>query len=240
MDVVGTVDRTVAHVDAVEDSVVVAVERAANTIDNDDSVDVQIIAYRVVFGFKPATLDTVACSCLVGIGSGLIGVGAAVAHVDRVGHEVAIVVWAAEDGKVLHWLSVFELAVVLKLSTTGVDGAVIEVVGHTIKIEVGAAVSRCELSGGRVLNANGGIGTRATIETIGHAIEISIKGLAGGRIITRIGAARVADTTLGVLADSHGGTDIVLVIPDAAGALIEDVGDTILICRNNNERKQSM
>ena len=83
----------------------------------------------------------------------------------------------------------------------------------------------------------GSVGTRATIEAIGHTIEIGIEGLASGGIRTRIGAARVADTALGVLVDGHGSTDVVLVVPDAAGTLIEDVGDTVLVCSANKKRE---
>ena len=84
----------------------------------------------------------------------------------------------------------------------------------------------------------GSVGTRATIEAIGHTIEIGIEGLASGGIVPRVGAARVAPTTLGVVVDGHGSTNVVLVVPDAAGALIEDVGDAIFVCKGSCERKQ--
>ena len=252
MNVVGTVDGTVAHVDTIEDSVVVAVEGAANTIDDDDAVDVQIIAYSIILGLEPASFDTVTSICLVGSSGILVGVGTAVTKIDRVGHKVTITIGAAEDGEpflrarlpvsfrsgrvITCARSTFQLPSVGKDGATGIDGAVIEVVGHTIEVEIGTAMGRCE-----VMNRDvtiGSVGTGATIEAIRHAIKVGIKGLAGGRIVTRVGAARVADTPLGVLVDGHGSTDVVLVVPDAAGALIEDVGDAVLVCKNNNEKKQ--
>ena len=84
----------------------------------------------------------------------------------------------------------------------------------------------------------GSVGTRATIEAIGHTIEIGIEGLASGGIVPRVRAARVASAALRVIVDGHSSADVVLVVPDAAGALIEDVGDAVLVCKNNNEKKQ--
>ena len=239
MNVVGAVDGTVAHVDTVKDSVVVAVERAAYTINNDNAVDVQIITYCIILCCEPTTLDSVACCCLVGSRGVLVGVGTAVTKIDCIGHKVTVAVGTAKDGKVLHWLSIFELAVVLELGTAGVDGAVVKIIRRAIEVEIGTAVSRCEPSiVASVLNTNGGVCTWATIQTIRHTIEISIKGLTGGGIITRVGAAGVADTTLGVLVDGHSSTDIVLVVPDAAGALIKDVGDAVVVCKISDEKKQ--
>ena len=129
--------------------------------------------------------------------------------------------------------STFQLPSVGKDGATGVDGAVIEVVGHAI--EVGAAMGRCEVMNRDV--AIGSVGTWATIEAIGHTIEIGVEGLASGGIITRVRAARVASAALRVIVDGHSSTDIVLVVPDAAGALIEDVGDAVLVCKGNDERK---
>ena len=83
----------------------------------------------------------------------------------------------------------------------------------------------------------GSVGTRATIEAIGHTIEIGIEGLASGGIVPRVRAARVASAALRVIVDGHSSADVVLVVPDAAGALIEDVGDAVLVCKGNNERK---
>ena len=158
MNVVGTVDGTVAHVDTVKDSVLIAVERAANAIDNDDAVDVQIIAFSVVLGFEPALFVAIACIFLVGIGSVLVGVGTAVTKINRIGHKVTVAVWTSEDGEpflraglpvsfrsghvVSGARSTFQLPSVGKDGATGVDGAVIEVVGHTIEVEVGAAMGR--------------------------------------------------------------------------------------------------
>ena len=167
MNVVGTVDGTVAHVDAVIDSILVAVERTANTIDDDDTVDVGGVALGSVLGFIPAFFVTVASFCLVGSSGVLVGEGTAVAHVDRVGNKVIVAVGAAEDGKILHsirnaavvpWfrrISLLKLPSVLEQGSAGVDGAVVKVVRHTIEIEVGAAVSRCEVSSRWILNANG-------------------------------------------------------------------------------------
>ena len=98
MDVVGAVDGAIAHVDTIEDSVLVAVERAAYTIDHDDAVDVSGIANGVV-GSPSGTFKTVASSCLVRIGSGLVGVGTAITHVDCIGHKVTVAVGTAEDGQ---------------------------------------------------------------------------------------------------------------------------------------------
>ena len=254
MNIVGTVDGAVAHVDTVEDSVLVAVERAANAIDYDDAVDVGGIT-DVVVRCSCRTLKPVAGRSLVGRSVVLVGVGTAVAQIDRIGHKVTVAVGAAKDGEILQPARLvpkvvvgrivdgarfaFELPSVGKDSTSGVDRAVVKVIRHTVKVEVGAAMSRCE-----VMNRDitiGSVGTRATIEAIGHAIAIGIERLAGSGIVTRIGAARVADTTHGVVVDGHGGTDVVLVVPDAAGTLIENVGDAVLVCKdNNNERKKPL
>ena len=146
MNVVGTVDGAVTHVDTVKDTIVVAVEGAANAIDNDDAVDVQVVAYGIILCFEPTALDTVTSSGLVGSSGVLVGVGTAVTKNDRIGHKVTVAIGVAEDGKVLHWLSVFELAVVLKLGTAWVDGAVVKVIRRAIEVEVGAAMGCCEPS----------------------------------------------------------------------------------------------
>ena len=166
MNVVGTVDGTVAHVDAVIDSILVAVERTANTIDDDDTVDVGGIT-NICGQCSFVVLQTVTNIFLVGSSGVLVGEGTAVAHVDRVGNKVIVAVGAAEDGKILHsirnaavvpWfrrISLLKLPSVLEQGSAGVDGAVVKVVRHTIEIEVGAAVSRCEVSSRWILNANG-------------------------------------------------------------------------------------
>ena len=99
MNVVGTVDGAVTHVDTVKDSVLIAVEGAADAIDNDDAVDVQVVACGIILCFEPALFVTVACIFLIGIGSVLVGVGTAVAQIDRIGHEVTVAVGTAKDGE---------------------------------------------------------------------------------------------------------------------------------------------
>jgi hypothetical protein len=264
MNIVGAVDSHVALVDAVKNPVAVAVERAAHSIDNDFSVDIQGIAHVKSRG-RCIAFNAVANRCLVRTGIILLGKGAAVAQVDRVGHKVVIAVGTAEDGEKLLLtgppvvyltgnirllvrltissligLGKFQLPFVCKDIASGVDGTVIQVVGHTVQIEVGAAMGRGEVSSIWILFPNGGVGTGTAVEAIRHAIEVGIKRLTGGRVVPRIGTARVAAAALGIVVDSGGGTDVILFVPDAAGALVEHVGDAVIVCGKSGRETKTL
>mmetsp|Transcript_14698 Transcript_14698/g.42309 ORF Transcript_14698/g.42309 Transcript_14698/m.42309 type:complete len:208 (-) Transcript_14698:2300-2923(-) len=109
VNVVGTVDGTIAHVNSIEHSVQVAVEGTANAINDDDAIDVGATAINIVLVICLA-FDPVTIRLLVRVGVVLVGVGTAVAHVDRVGNQVVIAIGTTEDGQPL--LSVRNSAVV--------------------------------------------------------------------------------------------------------------------------------
>ena len=241
VDVVGTVDGTIAQINSVEHPVQVAVDGTADAIDDDDTVDVVGRANDIIrvcwLAFDPVAVDP-----LVRVGGILVGVGTAVAQVDRIGHKVAIDVGAAEDGQPLIPVGFresgggdiveasLELPGVLEDITSGVGRTVIEVVGHTVQIEIRAAVRRREVAGaGWVLKADGSVDKGAPIVAIGDAVPVGIGGVAGG-IVAGVGTSGVACATPGVFVDGIGGTDVLLDVPDAAGALVEDVGNAVSVC----------
>ena len=89
---------------------------------------------------------------------------------------------------------------------------------------------RREVAGaGWVLKADGSVDKGAPIVAIGDAVPVGVGGVAGG-IDAGVGTSGVAFATLGVFVDGRGGTDVVLDVPDAAGALVEDVGNAVFVC----------